>query len=383
MNEQISFKLWVIKFCLKVIYPKFNYQTFLVFLAVKYRISYHKKINQRKDMNRFALKSVPLYVQQLLVQEYMEDNLPVVIHKCVIISREEFIQLSSENLFYIDNGVLWLALKLTSKSKKKYEHNNSKNTNENILKHSLNFVTSEIHKKLWSETSFNNLDNVKIVPIVGSRFVHENVAFTTENEHHSLLSAFGLSNFNDIEVSFHPVPSLECSPKIAATAEVSLVVNDYSFLANDFIKELLSNHFETPKLMSVNDVFSIELTPINTGKFHYKYLDLVENTAKLYFKCNKLDDSVTLNNEGNPALKDNIIKPYFLVKGVTQLTLGDNVQVLKPKDEFFNINGISTKNASLMSLCPSGLKQKFNQIQETITPFLTGDLSKNYCVKFY
>lgn len=333
-------------------------------------------------MNGFALKSVPSHVQRALVRDYLEHNLPVLQHKCIVISREEFIQLSSENLFYVDNGVLWLALKLTPKTKKKYQNKSNKNKNENIFRQSLNFMASEIHKKLWSEAPINSLENIKIVPIVGSKLVGANVALTTENELYSLLTSFGLNNYEDIEVSFHPVPALECAPKIAATAEVSLVVNDYCFLSNDFIKELLSNHFEFPKLLSVNDVFSIDLTPSNTGKYHFKYLDLVENNAKLYFKCNKLDDSITLNNEGSPTLENNIIKPYFLVKGVTQLTLGENVHVLKPKDEFFNVKDSFKRNPPLLDLCPSGLKEKLCQIQESIVPFLTGDLSKIFICIF-
>ncbi|KAL0819563.1 hypothetical protein ABMA28_007655 [Loxostege sticticalis] len=300
--------------------------------------------------------------------DYLDDNLPVLLHKCIVISREEFIQLSSENLFYIDNGVLWLALKLTAETKKKYEGKNSKSRTDNIFKHNLNFMTSEIHKKLWSEKPSNTLENIKIVPVVGSKLVGDNVAFTTENEHYSLVSSFGLNNYDDIKASFHPVPSLECAPKIAATAEVSLVVNDYD-LSNDFIKEVLSNYFELPKLVSVGDVFSIDLTPNTTTKYHFKYLDLVENAGKLYFKCKKLDSA----NDGNEknGLTDNMIKPYFIVKGVTQLSLGENVHTLKPKDEFFKLD-----KPSQLSLCPSGLRDKFDQMQETIEPFITGELNE-------
>ncbi|KAL0819562.1 hypothetical protein ABMA28_007655 [Loxostege sticticalis] len=368
MNDQTSFKLWVIKFCLKLIYPKFNYQTFLIFLAIKYRINYHRKIILKKDMNGFAVKTIPTNVLRFLVQDYLDDNLPVLLHKCIVISREEFIQLSSENLFYIDNGVLWLALKLTAETKKKYEGKNSKSRTDNIFKHNLNFMTSEIHKKLWSEKPSNTLENIKIVPVVGSKLVGDNVAFTTENEHYSLVSSFGLNNYDDIKASFHPVPSLECAPKIAATAEVSLVVNDYD-LSNDFIKEVLSNYFELPKLVSVGDVFSIDLTPNTTTKYHFKYLDLVENAGKLYFKCKKLDSA----NDGNEknGLTDNMIKPYFIVKGVTQLSLGENVHTLKPKDEFFKLD-----KPSQLSLCPSGLRDKFDQMQETIEPFITGELNE-------
>ncbi|XP_063831279.1 peroxisomal ATPase PEX6 [Ostrinia nubilalis] len=368
MNEQTSKKLWVIKFCLKIIYPKFNYQTFLVFLAIKHRINYNKKIRQ-KDMNGYAVNTISTNALRFLIQDYLDDNLPVLLHKCYVISREEFIQLSSENLFYIDNGVLWLAIKLTPESKKKYGGKNNKS--DSLFKHNLNFMTSEIHKKLWSDKSCDRLDNIKIVPVVGSKLVGDTVAFTTENEQYSLLSSFGLKNYSDIKVSFHPVPSLECAPKIAATAEVSLVVNDYD-LSNDFIKEVLSNYFEIPKLVSLNDVFSIDLTPNNTTKYHYKYLDLVENTCKLYFKCKKLDSANAAEEEKKDSLKvaDNVIKPYFIVKGVTQLSLGENVHTLKPKDEFFKLT-----EPALLSMCPSGLKEKFKQIQETIAPFLTGELN--------
>ncbi|CAG9789382.1 unnamed protein product [Diatraea saccharalis] len=236
---------------------------------------------------------------------------------------------------------------------------------------SLNFVTSEIHKKLWSGRTENNLENIRIVPIIGSKLVKEDTAFTTEQEHSNIMATFGLSNNDDIQISFHPVPSFQCSPKIAAAAEVSLVVNEYD-VCNDFVKEVLSNHFELPRLISTNDIFSIDLTPNITAKYHYKYLDLVENTAKLYFKCTKISDSEEINDRE----LNNVIKPYFIVKGVTQLNLGENMHMIKPKDEYLTPKEIFNMNMHLLSLCPTGLKQKFDQMQEAILPFLTGDINE-------
>lgn len=368
MNEQTTRKLWVIKFCIKVVYPKYNYYCFLVFLAIKYRIWCQRRNPNRKAMDCFEVKTIPLHLVKALIKERLEDNLPVLMNKCIIISKEQFIQLGSENLFYLDNGVLWVALKLTPDERRK--HQEKKNSSKQI-QFSLHFMSSELHKKLWTDTAQNCVDNIRIVPIVGSKHISENMAFTNENEFYNITSCFGLNFCKDISVTFHPVPSLDSSPKIAAAAEVSLIVNDYD-LANNFIKEVLNNHFETPKLVSTNDIFSVDLTPDMTAKYHYKYLDLVQSTGRLYFKCKKLcSDVAEINNEP----KDNIVYTFFIVKGVTQLTLGENVHSLKPKDEFFKPQQNKCMK-KMLHLCPTGLKYKFDQMQETIHPFLTGEMSK-------
>lgn len=372
MNDQILLKLWVLKFCLKVIYPKYNFYTFVIFLAIRYSI-YRKKLLSYKAMNKFTAKTAPSHVIRQIVQEHLEDNLPVLLHKCIIISREQYIQLCAENLFYLDNGVLWLAMKLTPETKKKSKKTKEIPKQNSLLKYNLGFMTTEIHKKLWDNDSSNNLDNIRIVPVVGSKLADDDIALTTENEFYNLMSSYGLNDCQDVTVSFHPVPTIEKLPKIAATAEVSLIVNEYD-LSNDFVKEVLSNYFETPKLVNVNDVFSIDLTPNVTAKYHFKYLDLVESAAKLYFKCRKITSDV--NSIKVKENSEKIVQPFFIVKGVTQLTLGENIHTLKPKDEYFKIQDFDEKCISLLQLCPTGLKEKFDQIQETISPFLTGEISK-------
>lgn len=323
-------------------------------------------------MNMFTVKTAPSHIIRQLVQEHLEDNLPVLLHKCIVISREQYVQLCAENLFYLDNGVLWLAMKLTPEIKKKYETKVVPEQNK-ILKYNLGFITTEIHKRLWSTDSSSSLDNIRIVPVVGSKLVQNDTALTTEVEFYNILSSCGLKIFQDATISFHPVPTIESSPKIAATAEVSLIVNDYD-LANDFVKEVLNNYFETPKLLNVNDVFSIDLIPNVTSRYHYKYFELVESAGKLYFKCRKItsDDNSTKTEENS----EKIVQPFFIVKSVTQLSLGDNIHTLKPKDEFFKPKDLDNKKMSFLQLCPTGLKEKFNQIQETLIPFLTGEISK-------
>lgn len=372
MNEHISVKLWVIKFCLKIIYPKYNSYTFLVFLAIKFRLSYHKRVLAQKGIDMFGLRTVPPHVEWHLLKQNLEVNLPILQHKCLVISKEQFIQLSAENLFFIDNGVLWLALKLTSDIKRNYkEKQNSESKDSITVRYNLDFLTSELHKKLWSDKKSSSLEYIRIVPVVGSRLVQSDVAMTSENELYNILSSFGLSNCKEVTVSFHTIPSLQYAPSIAENAEVSLIVNEYD-LSNEFIKEVLSNHFEIPKLVSLNDVFSIELTQEITSKYHCKYLDLVQTTGKLYFKCRKLngrrDSEIEKHNE-------NIIRSFFIVRGVTQLNLGENIHVTKPRDEFFKPQ-LTNENMQVLHLCPTGLRQKFDQIQETINPFITGEISK-------
>ncbi|XP_013182873.2 peroxisomal ATPase PEX6 [Amyelois transitella] len=362
MNDDIYLKLWVIKFCLKLVYPKFNYYSFLVFLSIKYRINSRRRLLATHIMETFELKTIPVHIQKALLDDRLEENIEVITHKVIIISKEQYIQLCSQNLFYIDNGVVWLAIKLSSDCKKKHE--NTKSAKENNLKPNLHFVTSEIHKKLWSGNSKNSLDKIRIVPVFGSKLVTDNTALINENEYYNIVSTFGINNCENITITFHTVPSLENAPKIAATAEVNLLVNDFD-LANDFIKEVLSNYFEIPKLMTENDIFSIDLTPKITSKYHHKYLDLVESTGKIFFKCKKLSDNSNKDTK--------LLQAYFIVKGVTQLTLGENIHALKPMDEYITLQ---EQNDSMFSLkaCPIGLRQKFQQIQDTIKPFLTGDI---------
>ncbi|XP_048486153.1 peroxisome assembly factor 2 [Plutella xylostella] len=372
MNKEPPSKLlWVVKFCLRIVYPKLNYQSFLVYLAIKYRKHYNKRAKHRKVMETYKVKTISAPVQRLFAKRYSDDNASVISHKCLIISRNQYIQLATENLFYLDNGVLWVTLKLSpnnvTKQKQKHEEVNKKK----LMKYNLNFITSEVHKKLWANMNSGSYNNCRVMPIIGSNCIEEDVVATSEIEHHNMFASLGLNTTNDqdIEISVHPVMSLDYAPKIAAMAEVSLIVNEYD-LSNDFIKEVLNNYFEVPKLLHNNDIFSIDLTPETTAKFHYKYLDLMDSVGRLYLKCVKLNgDSDQLQNVGK------IDQPFFIVKGVTQLTLGETVHSLKPRDEYYRFPECSDSQTNI-STCPTGLRNIFTDMQETITPFLSGELNE-------
>lgn len=382
MNEQQSRQLWVVKFCIKVVYPKFNLYVFLVYLAVKYRIWWQRKLTGVNIMETYRFKTIPQHVANSLLKNTLEDYLPIFVDKCVIISKESFIQLCSENLYYLDNGVLWLVMKLSSESKRKFKENNDKKNTKN----NLNLLTSEMYKLLWSDNNCDSLDHVRIVPVVYSTNISEGEAFTTENEFYNISAMFGLRN-KDFTVTFHPIPAVEYEPKMATSAEVSLILNEYE-LSMDFLREILSNYFETPKALSVNDVFSIELSPEITGHHLYKYQDLISEAGKVYFKCRSLTfdqktdsqkDPIEENNKSinkralsNDSTKENVMRTYFIAKGKTQMSMTETLHMLKPKDEFFNY---ASENNNLLHQCPAGLKDKFDHIQESIQPFLNGDLS--------
>lgn len=379
MDDNLIFKLWVIKFCLKIIYPKYNFFVFLVYLAIKYRIIIERGYQKNKIMDFLKIQTISNNVQKFLLMDPIGDNLYVYLNKCLIISKNKYIELAVENFFYLDNGMLWVAVKLRPEVKEKCKKVDSSRDNDKF-KYSFNFVTSEIHKKLWSDNNMNCLDKVRIVPVVGSKLVHDDTAFTSENEYFNIISMFGLNmNEKNLEISFHPVPTVECAPSIAAFAEVNLLVNDFD-LPNDFIKEVLRNYFELPKLMSANDCFSVELTPEVTEKYYYKYLDLVQTVGTLYFKCKRLGSDMPSESsdikDNNTKCDYNIVKPYFIIKNVTQLTLGENIHSLKPKDMYFKYDKSLKSNNTMVQSCPYGLRKIFNQMQETLSPFLQGSLSK-------
>ncbi|CAG4957484.1 unnamed protein product [Colias eurytheme] len=310
----------------------------------------------------FNLQSRPESILKSILKEHVSENyLQILGQKCIIIPKDEFIDLCVENFFYVDNGVLWVTLSLTPEEKKRHKTDNNI---DKFLKFSLG--TSELHKKLWSGF-VDSVDNERIVAVVGSKLLEENTAYTSESELHNIIASFGLKNTNNIEIAFHPMQTFEMSPKIAATAEVNLIVNDYN-LDNDFVKEVLSNYFEKPKLVSVNDIISIDLTPEVTVKYHYKYLDLIESSGKVVFKCSKL--SIKNDDENT---QENVIKTFYIVKGVTQLSLGDNTHAMRPKNEYYSLPG--NDSLSTTHSCPLGLKGIFNDIQETVLPFLTGDIN--------
>lgn len=371
MKKEDFSKLWVLKLCLKILYPKFNINTFLVFLAIKSRYYINRGFLTGNKMSDFTIKTLPKNILGSLLEDLIQnENLPVLSHKCIVISKDQFIQLTVENFFYKDNGVLWVIMKLASETKKIHKDIGHRATNS--LKYNLNFVTSEIHKKLWTDTK-PQIENERIVPVVGSNLVPENMAYTNEDEYLNILSTFGLDNKTNIDISFHPINCFEYSPKIAAAAEVNLVVNEYD-LENDFLKEVLSNHFEIPKVICPNDIISIDLTPKILSKYNYKYLDLVESTGKIYFKCKKLQA------EGGTTSKfNNIIPSFYIIKGVTQLTLGENTHAVKPKIQYFETHSLNHRHS--IHLCPDGLREKFDHMQETLNLFLNGDIG-NLCIKF-
>ncbi|XP_038206779.1 peroxisomal biogenesis factor 6 [Zerene cesonia] len=361
MEQEYANILWVIKYCIKILYPKFNFYIFMAFLAIKFRYYQNRNIN-RKRRNMFNLKSRPDNILKSILKEHVSDNyLQILGQKCIIIPKDEFIDLCVENFFYVDNGVLWVTLSLTSEEKERHKTDNNI---DKFLK--FNLGTSELHKKLWSGF-IESIDNVRIVSVVGSKLIEENTAYTSESELHNIKASFGLKNTDNFEIAFHPMHTFEMSPKIAAVAEVNLIVNDYN-LDNDFVKEVLNNYFEKPKLVSVNDIISIDLTPEVTVKYHYKYLDLIESSGKVVFKCSKLSCKNTDENT-----QANVIRTFYIVKGVTQLTLGDNTHSVRPKNEYYSLPGNSS--VSITHACPLGLKRIFNEIQETVQPFLTGDIN--------
>ncbi|XP_072929806.1 peroxisomal ATPase PEX6 [Epargyreus clarus] len=365
-ENNLQLKLWLVKFCLKIVYPKFNYYAFLVFLAIKYRYNYNKGLLYRRNMKLFEIKTVPKDILRHLAKDLSEDNLTVLLDKCIIVPKKYVIEMTVDNLFYVDNGVLWVVLKLAASTKRKLEERD-RNENKDSLKYNLTFVTEELHRRLWHSEATKSYESARIVPIVGSSLVEDDTCVTTENEFQNIVSSFGLNMYESVQVSFHPVPSFDYSPKIASLAEVNLIVNDYD-LSNDFLKEVLSNHFELPKLVSTNDIISIDLDPKITAKYHYKYLDLVESVGKLFFKCRKLSSDSVIGKQ------DKIIQAFYIVKGVTQLSLGENVHEIKPKNEYFKLPD-SDEHLRIIQLCPTGLREKFNEIQETISPFLTGEMN--------
>lgn len=359
MKEEIKLKIWVIKFCIKVIFPKLNPYTFLVYLAIKANYYLYQCIKNKENMNSFSLKPIPSYILPLLAKEHLKDsNLPLCLHKCIFISQANFIQLSVENIFYRDNGLLWVALKLTPEERKKYKDRKARGSSENaVLKYNFNMRTSEIHKRLWSDSATFNYHSTRIVPVISSPYIHNNVTLVNENEFCNILSSFDINNRDDIKVSFHSIPSLECSPKIAAIAEVSLIVNDFD-LSNDFIKEILSNHFVEPRLVSENDVITIDLNPLIMAKYQYKYLDLVESMGMLSFKCTNITSDIDINVSSNQRSKtvDNIKKAFYVVKGVTQLTLGENIHSMKPNQKFLRPRIQGAQYSHVVHACPTGLQ---------------------------
>ncbi|XP_050674959.1 peroxisomal biogenesis factor 6 [Leptidea sinapis] len=362
MERPLITKLWVIKFCLKVVYPKFNCNIFLVYLAIKYRYQQSKKIVS----NMHQLNTLPLNIlKSILTENIPEKYVSILLHKCIIISKDTFIDLCVENFFYVDNGVLWvtLSLKPALKAKRKAE---GSARNDVLSRYNLNLVTAEIHKKLWTERSIESPENVRVVPVVGSKLIQDNEAYTSETEFNNIQTSLGLK-YSPIEIIFQPMKSFNLSPKIAASAEVSLVVYEND-LHNDFLKEILSNYFEMPKLVCIGDIICIDLTPELTREFHYKYLDLVESSGRVYFKCTKIS-----GEDGSCETPANTIKAFYVVKSVTKLSLGDNVHTARPKDQYYTLD---TKNAlRAFHTCPLGLREKFNQIQETIQPFITGEIN--------
>ncbi|CAG9565548.1 unnamed protein product [Danaus chrysippus] len=317
-------------------------------------------------MDTYSLKTLPNgRISSLIKDIVTEKYLQVLSHKCIIISKEQYIQLCVENFFYHDNGVLWVTMKLSPESKKKQQENED-NSHSNRLRYNLNFVTSEIHRRLYTD-NISEVKSERIVPLVGSNLVEENVAYTNEDEFFNIVGTFGV-NTDDVNVTFHPINAFENSPKIAASAEVSLSINEYE-LENDFLKEVLSNYFETPKAVSLNDMISINLTPTNMSKYNFRYIDLVDSCGKLYFKCKKLETDESSTSDNGKTLP-----VYYIVKGVTQLTLGDGTHTMKPKNKYFEPKTLNQRHIS--HICPTGLKDRFNQIQETIKPFLTGQIDE-------
>ncbi|CAF4868376.1 unnamed protein product [Pieris macdunnoughi] len=357
MEKKQASMLRVLKFSIKILYPKFNFYIFLVFLAIKFRYL-QQKLSKSNVINMFSLNTLPEKVIKNILKEHItEDYLEILGHKCIIIPKDSFIDLCVENFFYVDNGVLWTTLSLANEFKKQHEEENQFKKQSSFPRFNFN-LPADLHKKLYS-TSAVALDNLRIVPLVGSKLVKD--AYTSESEQHNILNSFGLNKNDNISVSFHPINSFENNPQIAATAEVCLILSDYD-LSNDFLKEVLSNYFEKPKLISEMDVICIELTKEITTKYHYNHLDLVESSGRVSFKCTKLTN--------NSHKVQNVITSLFVVKGVTQLTLGENMHSVRPKNEFCMLPA-----ANVIHSCPLGLKEKFEEIQESIQPFLNGDIN--------
>ncbi|XP_041969433.1 peroxisome assembly factor 2 [Aricia agestis] len=369
MKKADTVQLWVLKFCLKLVYPKFNTYAFIAYLAIKFRYFYNKKRIGKRVMSTYNVESIPdCEIIQLIAKNSNHKTLSIILEKCLIVHNNVFSEMCVENFFYKDNRVLWVSVKLSPEMRKKWNMHTDKMQSNN--KYNFCQVTSEIHKKLWPETSIDNTLHERIVPVIGAERVPDDTIYTNEIEFENIVSCFGLFNIENIEISLHPVPNIDFSPKIAETAEVNLIVNEYD-LSNDFVKEVLNNHFETPKLVSINDVICIELTPSIVGKHHYRYLDLVEFTGKLYFKCNKLS-----SNSNVPSNQRNVIPAYYIVKGVTQLTLGEMCHAIKPKNQFHSVSKTNCMCLKGTHICPTGLMKKFNEIQEIISPFLSGEIDK-------
>lgn len=369
MDSQNTIQLCMLKFCLKLVYPNINATIFLVYLAIKYRYFYRTKAITGETIDIYKLKRCPKSTVQKLIRQCVTSDMSKVLgEKCVIISQMHFVLLSAVNFFYRDGGVLWITMKLPSEMRKIIK--DQADQKDKYFKSNLDKLTSEIHKRLWPECNEDSLRKLRIVPVIGCKLVPDNIAYTTEEEFANISSSFGLPVLEEIDITFGPLPSYEFGPKIATHSRVNIIENEYP-LKRDVLKVVISNYFEVPKLVSVNDVINIDLTPTVLGNQINRTINATKKVLKLFIVCKNLSvDSKKCKR------KNDIIHALYIVKGVTEMTLGDNVNVVKPKKTYCRTENIKQLTFCGAHVCPDGLREKFDRIQESIAPFLTGAIGK-------
>lgn len=386
MGSHVDDRTIIARFALRIIYPHFSFDGFLIYLVLQYFVERDfKKKHKEQSFCGYKFKVIPEELHHAKVNVSCHNAAFCDSEHRVIVPEYLFRKLYPTDIFYRDGNSLWISLgvpdvkrKFSDIFKKQYDLNNLKNymainsaSNLPVIRKSSSFKMTD---------SFN-MDNVfqerivQIVPHSESSSEFSDHVLLTENHLFNIKNNLGTKYLSEDEfrLKFAPIKSRNLAPTIAIQIVVQMV-NSSQYLGTDLVDELLSNYFKTPKFLHQNDYFGISATEEFTGHLHMKYFSVLKHFHKIYFKCVQLKP----RQVGYPVNIKSVNVGYFVIKGETELRQDQNFNSFIPQRRFLSISAEKGKGfqetRSLERLfirsCPFGLTKYLDEILISIKPFV-------------
>lgn len=385
MGSHVDDRTIIARFVLKIIYPHFSFDGFIIYLVLQFFVERDfKKKHREQSFRGYKFKVIPEELHNEIVKDSCRCTTFYDYQHQVIVPEDLFEKLYTTNILYRDGKSLWISLGVPDVErmfsdilKKQYDFKNLKNYMAINSTSNLSVIKNSSAFKIANSFNMDNITQeriVQIVPHLESSSASDHV-FLTENHLFNIKNNLGTKYLSgdDFRLKFAPIKSRNWAPSIASQIVVQMV-NSSQYFGTDLMDELLSNYFKTPKFLHQNDYFGISVTEEFTGHLHMKYFSVLKHFHKIYFKCVQL----------KPRKVDHPVKNlksvnvgYFIIRGETELRQEQNFNSFIPQRRFLSISAErgfhGTKNLRrFIQSCPFGLTKYLEEILLSIEPFVLG-----------
>lgn len=219
--------------------------------------------------------------------------------------------------------------------------------------------TGKVRADVLSSILSANVSSL-LVPMLAARHpIESNTIVVAEEFYNNCIRTQELHSDRPIFVELQPMYANQTLPKVATKATISLLDTPYD-LSNDFIDTILSVHFRCPQLLYRLHTYTISLTKAFLGhKLYARHFDIVSRVEKVFFQCTDFETANASTGTPSPPEQCTIV-----AKQLTNLHLNSCTHFSVPYHRPTRLTHINRSSVG------TALKKHFNQLTESIRPFL-------------